>query len=308
MLQQHFSLQYKLINRKLKDFGLEPVLAYIILPVIFILVSNFILEYSEHSKYLYTLLGILQTLKIGTTHRNNFLKYIYSKDFLLIRSVENLVLALPFIIFLLYKRAFLMAGILLSLSVLLAIFNTTFKNKFTIPTPFFKKPFESIIGFRQTFFLFPIIYFITYQSITHHNFNLGVFCVFATFIITLFFYQKLEKVYYVWIFSLSPKQFLFKKVKTAIIQALVLVFPVVIALSISFPTKIVILLLTVLLSILYLISFVIAKYTRFPLQANITQSIILILCFNFPPALLIVIPYFYKQSVNRISTVLNDAP
>lgn len=304
MLKQHFILQYKLINRRLKDFGLDPVLAYIILPIIFIAISNFILDYSEYSKYLYVFAGILQILKIGATNRNNFLKYTYGKYFLLIRSMENVVLTLPFVLFLLYKKMLLEAVILLVSSVLLATFSTVLKRNFVIPTPFFRKPFEFIIGFRKTFFLFFIIYFVAYQSIKYNNFNLGVFCVFATFFVVLFFYQKLEKPYYVWVFNLTPKQFIFEKIKTALLQVSFLILPVVIALGISFPEKIMILLLVVLLSVFYLISFVIAKYTRFPLQTTVTQGVILALCLKFPPALFIVIPYFYKQSVNQIKSVL----
>lgn len=308
MLQYHFALQLKLINRKLKDFGLELVLAYIILPVLFIVISNFVLDYSEHSKYVYALSCILQVIKLGTTDRNNFLKYIYNKDFFRIRGIENLIVVFPFIGMLLYKQDFLVALLLFIASLIPVFFTISLKSSFVIPTPFSKKPFEFIIGFRKTFWVFLILYYITYQAISYSNFNLGVVCVFASFLsIMMTYYQKLEKPFYVWIFSLNPKQFLFKKINSGIINTLLITLPIIISLGVVFPDKITILLLIVILSKLYLTAFILAKYATYPFPFSISQTVILVVGFIFPPALAVIIPYFYKLAIHRISPILNDA-
>ena len=57
-------------------------------------------------------------------------------------------------------------------------------------------------------------------------------------LICLFYYSKPEKTYFVWNFSLSPKNFLFEKIKTCCINFSLLSVPIAIGLSIFFPKEV----------------------------------------------------------------------
>ena len=111
-----------------------------------------------------------------------------------------------FTLFLIYQESIVLIPIIFATAIILAFihFNTTLN--FTIPTPFYKKPFEFAVGFRTTFFIFPLAYLLTYISIFVNNFNLGVFSMLLIFLVALSYYSKLEQEYYIWSYNLSPKK------------------------------------------------------------------------------------------------------
>ena len=186
------------------------------------------------------------------------------------------------------------------------LFNFSTNLNVTIPTPFSKNPFEFTVGFRKTFYVFPIAYFLTYISVTVGNFNLGVFSMLLIGITCFSYYSKTENEYFVWNYKLSSKEFLIEKTKTCLIYFTTLSLPVIIALSISFFREIDILIIFILLCYAYLTAIVLAKYSSFPNEMNMSQGILIAISFMFPPILLVFIPIFYSQSVKKLNTVLND--
>ncbi|MFB1041191.1 MAG: ABC transporter permease, partial [Polaribacter sp.] len=176
----------------------------------------------------------------------------------------------------------------------------------TIPTPFSKKPFEFTVGFRKTFYVFPIAYFLTYISVSVGNFNLGVFSMLLIGITCFSYHSKTENEYFVWNYNLSSKEFLLKKIKTCLTYFSVLSLPIIITLGISFFNQIDILIVFIFLSYAYLTAIIFAKYSSFPNEINMSQVILIGLSFIFPPILLIFIPLFYSQSIKKLNTILND--
>jgi hypothetical protein len=186
------------------------------------------------------------------------------------------------------------------------LFNFSTNLNVTIPTPFSKKPFEFTVGFRKTFYVFPIAYFLAYISISVGNFNLGVFSMLLIGLTCFSFYSKIENDYFVWNYNLSSKEFLIEKTKTCLIFFTLLSLPIIIALSISFFKEIDILIVFLLLCYAYLTTIIFAKYSSFPNEMNMSQGILIAISFMFPPILLIFIPLFYSQSIKKLNTVLND--
>ncbi len=292
-------------NRRFKDTGFEPLLAYLILTVGFVGLSIYLFHKTEFAEYIFLLSALTLIGKLSETRRTEFLKICFGDTKLKkIRVTENLICSLPFLIFLLYKQLFLSALLLLVLATTLALLTFRTTLNFTIWTPFSKSPFEFTTGFRKTFYLFFAAYALTAIAVSVNNFNLGVFAMLLVFATTLSYYTKPENEYYVWIYNVNAKEFLFSKIKTAILFSTSLALPIAIVIAIFYPQNIGILLLFFLVGWTFLISVIVSKYSAYPDEMNITQGILLALCIWFPPILVILIPYLFKKSENRLSSLL----
>jgi hypothetical protein len=304
-MKEYFKLQFRLLNRKMIDFGLPLLIGYTLIPFIFILMSNYLFSKTEFASYLYGFIAIGFVSKLSDAKRNDFLKSIFNKkNYLKLRAIENLIYSLPFLIFLVYKGLFIVSLALCLLAILITFLNFNANLNVTIPTPFGKKPFEFIVGFRKTFIVFPIAYFLTYISIEVGNFNLGVFSLVLIGIVCFSYYSKVENEYFVWNFNLSSKEFLVEKIKTCMINFTLLSSPIIIALSVFFFNEIDILLVFFLLCYLYLVTIIFAKYSSFPKEMNVTQGLLIAVSFMFPPILLFIIPHFYSRSIKQLNTIL----
>ena len=292
-------------NRRFKDTGFEPLLAYLILTVVFVGLSIYLFEKTEFAEYIYVLYALSLIGKLSEARRTEFLKICFGDIKLKkIRVTENLICSLPFLIFPLYKQLFLSALLLFVLATILALLNFRTTLSFTIWTPFSKRPFEFTTGFRNTFYLFFAAYALTVIAISVNNFNLGVFALLLVFATTLSYYTKPENEYYVWTYKSNAREFLFSKIKTAMLFSTSLALPIAIVLAIFYPQTIGILSLFFLVGWAFLISVIVSKYSAYPDEINITQGILLALCIWFPPILVVLIPYLFKKSENRLSSLL----
>ncbi len=292
-------------NRRFKDTGFKPLFAYIILTLAFIALSIYLFHKTEFAEYIYMFSALTLIGKLSETRRTEFLKLCFGDTKLKkIRIGENLICSLPFLIFLLYKQNFLSALLLFILTTILALVNFHTTLNFTIPTPFSKRPFEFTVGFRNTFYLFFVAYALAFIAVSVNNFNLGVFAILLVFATTLSYYTKPENEYYVWMYNLNAKQFLFSKIKTALLFSSFLALPIALVVAVFFHQNIGILLLFFLIGWAYLICMIVGKYSSYPDELNITQGFLLAFCIWFPPVLTVLIPYLFQKSQNRLSNSL----
>lgn len=292
-------------NRRFKDTGFEPLLAYLILTVGFVGLSIYIFRKTEFAEYIFLLSALTLISKLSETRRTEFLKICFGDTKLKkIRVTENLICSLPFLIFLFYKQLFLSALLLFILTTILALVNFRTTLNFTIWTPFSNRPFEFTTGFRNTFYLFFAAYTLTVIAVSVNNFNLGVFAMLLVFTTTLSYYTKSENEYYVWTYNVNAREFLFSKIKTAILFSTSLALPIAIVIATFYPQNIGILSLFFLVGWAFLISVIVSKYSVFPNEINIMQGFLLALCIWFPPMLIVLIPYLFKKSENQLSSLL----
>ncbi len=306
-MKEYFQLQIKILNRRMIDFGLPILIGYAILPFVFVLLSNYLFEKIEFANYVYGLVALIFVSKLSEPKRNDFLKSIFNTyNYKKLRILENIIYCLPFTLFLIYKKQFVFS-ILFNLSVISTmLFNFCTNLNAVIPTPFGKKPFEFTEGFRKSFYVFPIAYFLTYISVSVGNFNLGIFSMLLIGIICFSYYSKIENDYFVWNYNLSPKKFLLEKTKTCVLFFTILILPIIITLGFSFINQIDILIVFILLCYAYLTTIIFAKYSSFPNEMSISQGILIGLSLVFPPILILFIPLFYSQSIKKLNTILND--
>ncbi len=301
----YFLLQFKMLNRRLADFGLPPMIAYFLFPIAFVVLSNHLFSKIEFATYIYTTIAMGLSLKLSDRKRNTFLKSSFNnKDYLKLRMLENITLSLPFIGFLIYKQEFIpvMVNVIIAIALTFVNFNIGFNH--TIPTPFHKRPFEFAVGFRKTYFIFPIAYVLMAIAIYVANFNLGIASMLLVFLVSISYYSKLENEYYIWNYNLTAQAFLSRKIKTGIYNVSLLSIPIVIPLSFYFYDHFLLLALFFLLGQIYLIAVILAKYSSYPNAMHLPQGILIALSFVFPPILVAILPYFYFQSTKNLNSIL----
>ncbi|WP_396189006.1 ABC transporter permease [Flavobacterium sp.] len=306
-MRDYFELQYVLTNRKIKEAGLNPLLGYLLALTAFVLLSGYIFQKIGLAKYLVILTCLSLQLKLSEKKRSDFLLSIFEdKTKIKIRIFENFILCIPFVSILVYKNFLFEATILFFCSIILALFSFHSNFNLTIPTPFSKRPFEFSTGFRRTFFIFPVAYALTVIAINVDNLNLGIFAFLLVFLTSLSYYYKPEQEYYVWIFAETPKRFLKSKVFNAIRNASVLVAPIIISLLIFYPNEFELILLFFIIGLLFICTVILAKYSVYSGEMNIPEGIIIGFSLYFPPLLLVIIPFFYSKSINKLKYLLDD--
>lgn len=306
-MKQYFQLQYKMLNRHLIDFGILPIIACFLFIAVFIYGSHVFFERYEIALYLYPFLGFSLLFKLSTKDRNDFLQLSFSaKKYKQVRVLENSLLIFPFVIFLSYKAAFLIGLATYVVAICLSFVKIEVNTNFTIPTPFKKYPFEFTEGFRKNFFVFPLAYLLLFMGIKVNNFNLAIFSLLMVFGMSLSYYSNTEKAYFVWMFKLSPKEFLCMKIKTAFRHVSFLTLPMLIALGYFFIDNIAVIVGFQLIGYVYLAGFILAKYSVFPKEISFPVSLEYFISFIFPPFLFLTFGNFYKKAIEQLKTFLDD--
>lgn len=294
-------------NRWFRDAGINPLTGYVLTVLAFVGVSEYLFYKTPYTVYGYPLLALTIVAKLSETQRNDFLSQCFPKRKLTqLRIAENFLAVLPFLLFLCYKRQFPVLPVLLLFAFLLAFANFRTTLNFVIPTPFYKKPFEFIVGFRNSFYLFLIAYAITVVATFVNNFNLGLFALTLSFFICLFYYVKMEHEFYVWSYNLNGRQFLCSKIGTALKQTSVVVLPIAALLGCVFQQEIGAVLLFLGLGYVFLVYMIVSKYAAYPKEMGLVQTVLLAVCLMMPLFLIVLIPYFYLRSLKHLNELLHD--
>lgn len=302
----YFKLQYKRLNRHLIDFGFNVAFGYALLTLVFVVGSFLLFEKLKNAVYYYALLAILPAYALGDVKRNEYLHQLFSTTvFQKIRLIENLIMSLPFIVFLLYQQCFIIAVVVLVVALAISFFKQSGLNTFVLPTPFYKKPFEFISGFRKSLLIFLGCYTLAIIAVSVDNFNLGAFALLVTLLICLNFYAKPEPKFYVWIHAYKPAKFLQHKMLTAFFYSIIISAPISLLLLFFYIGYWYIVVAFVLLAILYMCLNLLGKYAYYPTPVNLIQLLAVVFSLLFPPFLLISLPYFYiKAKQNLLISVL----
>ena len=100
-MKEYFALQFTMINRRLRDAGVEPIFAYFILTIGFYLLSTYLFKKTEFAVYIYPFLYINLVVRLSETRRCEFLTICFGDNqFKKIRIAENLICTIPFVSFL----------------------------------------------------------------------------------------------------------------------------------------------------------------------------------------------------------------
>lgn len=301
----YFNLQYKRFRRLLEHLGINLFLGIILGLACFFILSSLLFFKLEYANWIYLDFALIFIFKLTDSRRNNLQKLIFSKDdFFKIRLVENSIVAIPFFIYLLFELEFLVALILLLAIPFLAFLKFNLNWIKTIPTPFKKFPFEFIVGFRKTFWLLALIYFVIIKAIQVENYELSLFALIVIIFNCLFYYQKPEQEYFVWIHNFRTQEFLRRKWFTLLKCVFILSMIPLIALFVGFPEYWWITIFVYLLGNSILSSIIVAKYSSYPFGINIGHGILYFTSLIIPPLLIFTFILFYKKSRERLEQIL----
>lgn len=304
-MKYYFSLQYRLISRQLADNGLHPLLLAAIIALGFTLLSQYIIMKASYMSYLYALIPSVLCFTLQGYERNSFLKHTFSnKDYYLIRLSENALIGLPFAILLLVNGSWLPALLLFVVNSFLLLVSENRKFNLVLPTPFYKYPFEFLVGFRKTILLLLALYLICGIAITVDNFNLAVFSLIIIHLSCLFYYSDPEDPYYVWIYSKKSSDFILSKIKTMLFYSTLLSFPVLMALIVAFPDQALLVLLIQLMGYISISASLLSKYAYFPHRISLAESILFMVSLILIPLVILFIPYFYTKSQKSLNKLL----
>jgi len=143
----------------------------VLLILVFAGFSHYLFIKTEIAPWLYILIALGFVSHLNEPGRIRFLKSCFSGiDFLKIRFSENLFLVLPFLTYLLVKGEWLAALILLALAISIVRTGIGTTLNFTLPTPFYKIPYEFAVGFRNSFVLLLIAFFLEIFSAGGNSF------------------------------------------------------------------------------------------------------------------------------------------
>ena len=288
-------------NRKLKEMGFIPVVAYLLIVILFLAISFYLFERVDYAQYIYSVFPLFFLSRLSDRQRNDFLKITFrERQYKTIRLIENVLVTVPFALFLCWERCFLSIIPLIVISILFGLVNVKKAVSIVLPTPFSKHPFEFSIGFRNTFYLFPVPYYLTAMAIVHNNFNLGIVALVFLFFLICTFYFRSDNSYYVWIFNLSPTCFLRYKIKKAILYTFSLCLPILLSLSLFYWQNSWILLLGFLWGCIFLTMVIYAKYAAYPDDIGVSETLILVFSAVFP----LMIFHFRNKAIEQLKTVL----
>ncbi len=304
-MKEYFFLQSTLINRRIRDAGIVPILAYITLIFGFYGFSAYLFKVTEFAVYIYPFLYINLIGRLSETRRCEFLTICFrDSQFKKIRIAENLICSIPFLSFLLYKQLIIPIVFIVLISIILALVNFRTKFNYTLFTPFSKRPFEFTTGFRRAFLLFILAYVLVIVAAIFNNFNLGIFALMLVFGSSLSFYLTTENEYFVWNYCLSPRAFLVQKIKTALLFSSAIAIPILALLSFYFGENIGLLFAFLLMGWLWNICAIVTKYSSYPNEINIPNGLLFALCLSLPPMLVILTPILFIKSEKRLKYLL----
>jgi hypothetical protein len=305
-MRHYFQLQFLRIKRHITDFGLPPVVGFVLAALLFVILSAFIFyRLKTWSDEIYTTLALGVLLQFSDGGRIDFLKTIFTPpQYRRVRLLENGIVALPFVIFLLIKSCFWQALIVVLGAAILAILRLNLQPNFGLPTPFGKLPYEFTTGFRKTFPVIVLAYFLTIMAILVGNFNLGVAAILLIYLNAMSFYSYVETDFYVWVHAFDAKSFLWYKAKIAGRNAALLSLPLALSLIVRFPADWSILPVAMLIGSLYLTVAVWGKYSDFPQNMGIPNGLLFSISVILPPIILFTLPYFFNKAFKKLSRIL----
>jgi len=161
-----------------------------------------------------------------------------------------------------------------------------------------------MVGFRNTFYIIAFTYMLTIIAVFVDNFNLGAFSFLLVLLIGAGYNFNFEKIFYVWQFAMSPARFLLYKIKVSLLHSFLLCSPVILSLCVFYFEHTGILFVVLIFGFAFLSTVILAKYSKYPAEIGLEAGILIAFCLFCPPLMAILIPYFFRKSVNKLGVIL----
>ncbi len=305
-MNYHFELQLTRLKRWFAYIGIHPLAGTAVASLLFIVMAQVLFYKTSYAPYLLIGIGMSINIKLGEARRNEMMHLLHGKTTSRqIRVYENLIVATPFILYLLYETQWWMSIVMLILAVGSALLKFRQGINWTIPTPYRKLVFEYTRGFRKNLWLIILLYFVFGQSIVVQNFNLSIVCLIALSLLGMSFMMKIEQHYFIWLYRESAQSFLLLKWRISIIAMTILTLPILIMVLYTYPDQWILILSVYLVGLLYQGFGILAKYSSYPRELSLVKSIIFVISLLFPPLMVLISLQYYRQSEHKLYPMLS---
>lgn len=296
-MQHYFTLQFRRLQRHLRDAGLNPAVGMVLALLVFVAGSEALFRSVELAAWLYPLIAAAALNPLAAPRRMDFLRTCFPpRDFWRIRLAENLLAIAPFLLFALARAEWWTALTLPLIAVTMLSFSRVGGWSPVLPTPFGRRPFEFVVGFRRAVLLFLLAYALTGIAVAYDNFNLGVFAMLLPYLICLNFYTQPEPKFYVWVHAGTPAAFLNDKLRTAAGFSFALALPPLVLMLLVYPDSAWLLVMFAVTALMLVGVSLLGKYAYYPSDMNLVQGMAIGACLLIPPAMLLILPHFYHRA------------
>ncbi len=301
----YFQLQWRRVNRQLRDWGLLPAVFYPVVLALFAFVSWQLMHRGvfAQSAYLFAGLAIAHAAGIQADWLRAALR---RRDYYLLMLVQSFILLIPFFLFILIAGNGYLVLPAIAIIPILHRLRGQLRVSILKSTIFSSRPYEFAVGIRR--FVIPVLgIYLTIPLawiVDNSNFLLPGWA--ALVLLGVQFYQNPDPEFYVWSFKGGPNAFLKLKLRTALIQMSVLVAPLLVAFLVAAPERWLLALLFLVGTALYISAGVLVRYVCHPHKMDFYTSLLLALSMVMPPFLLFTLPVFYTRSRRALNRYLND--
>ncbi len=304
-MNYHLRHMITILARRCREIGIAPGLALVLGIVLFAGACWLAFSRTVYAPWILSGFALGYLLRLSTGQRNDFILSVAdTKTYRQIRMAENGLLVSPFAVAFLVFGAWWFAPGIIVLGLLLSFIRFKKSSSFTIPTPFGSRPWEFAAGFRRTLPFLGIIYFIAVMGWVVGNFNLGMFALGLTFLASMYFHYETEPEFPVWIQAFTAKEFLMRKSLTAILYSSVLGLPIAISYLFLPGGTLWVIPLIFIIGWIYVLCVLYGKYTDFPSKMGMAPELLIGFGMWFPPAMLVLMIYFYFKSIKRLRLTL----
>tara|TARA_B110000046_G_scaffold38559_1_gene42396 strand:+ start:12500 stop:13429 length:930 start_codon:yes stop_codon:yes gene_type:complete len=306
VIQQYFSIHRIRFERASLEFGLDSLVSYLFLLILFVGLSFVWMSKGKLTQWTYICPPTFVLFFISHPDRLQFYKQIYSEyTYSTIRWIENFMIVIPFLLFMLVNSLFLPFIALLSITIILSLKDRKLLTSIVLPTPFYRFPFEFTSGFRYSWILIIGLYALTIISCWVSNEALAIFSVLTLALTSILYYQNPETEYFIWIHNMDSKTFIIHKIKIAICYTLLIIIPMFILVVVMWPSYLLLTVSGVLSALMFLATLIAAKYTMYPQLFNLPLVLALLLGLVAPPLLLILFPILYNKAIKNLKPILS---
>ena len=304
-MSYYFNLQWQIIKRKLKQFGINPILAIGIGLSLFLLLTYLLYQRTDFAPYLLSILALLTSKAMDSSEKFEFLGLQFSKrDIRYIRLIEHQAIALPFLVVLLVTGQYLLSFILLIAVTLYAQVRFKGLHFNGLPSPYKRFPFEFTIGFRKNILFLLLAYAIGITGCVVGNYNIAIFGMMILSFIMMNYYGLPEARIIIWEDIRSSKALLHYKLVVGLRYFVLTILPLFAGILFFYPAYWHYSLLWLLILTSYFLFFILMKYYAYPDMMSLPHTIYFIACIIIPPLMLYFAYRFYRNSLNNIKMAL----
>ncbi len=315
MISYYLSLRLKQFIRFFSLNSVNPVIGIAILSLIFLALSATVFQKISYAPWVYAAIAAAALVELQNNKMNAVLKQQVKREvFFKTKLLENIMLMIPFVSFLLVKQSWIQALLLMILVVPYSYysFGRPKTKMIALPSPYPKHVFEYNSAFRVYVLAYLLHLLLLVAAVISGNF----YVLLVPFFIILFFMQTVygipEDASYIWLYRCSSASFLKKKIWALTKAYTLTILPFVLTGLVFYSAHFAMIGLCIAVGYISMIGALFIKYHFYPSAFIIQLSQILffgscMVGIAVPPVLLVIILFLlfsYYRAYKNIKYIL----